>query len=740
MLLRVLGKWGWVISGLFLAHLSYGNPVAPLNIDSLKREIAVQVEQNQLNALLQSYETLGRFYFQENRFDEAINCYTEGLRLGRRLGDLERQFFFLHYLGSMYFYPKDEYQKSLDYLEEAQKLVKQLPEGKITAEQIVRNEVKLAEVYNTIGDVEQAFAHQIVALDLAEANEDTFQMAVGYRILGVIHGHQNQFKSSLQFFKQAYRLHQTLDDPYQSDSPESREIAYNYFTTLASIGATFLELDSLDAALHFIGEASLLADSIDHAYGQAYCKALLGSYFLMKKSYDDALTYLKECVDMFKSLGLRQECAVFSLQIANLYTEQAEYWAALQSLDRAETDALSLVHPRLMQDIYQKRSEVNEKLGRVGEAFTYYKKYVQYRDSLVNEDRLSSLTTTNLEQQQAVKEQQEQIQTLQKANDSTKRLAIWIGLSLIVIFLAVILLITRNRNKDLKAINLILNQKNEEIRLQNERLASSNEDLRQFAHVTSHDLREPLRSIGSFASLLRRRYKGRLDEEADEFISFIEKGVQRMDKLLGDLLAYSMAGIFQHKLELVDVKEVITLIISRLHQEKRLHGVKVTLRELPIIRANRVQIIQLFSQLIDNAIKFRSEEKPQILIRAESRGNVYLFSVQDNGIGMADEYRDKIFGLFLRLHTRKSKYQGTGVGLSICKKIVEQHQGKIWIESEEGKGTTVFFSLPDDPTPKQLAKQTKESVRQHAKSGSSHVDGETSLKEKLVKNLPLSIK
>ncbi|MEO0639688.1 MAG: ATP-binding protein, partial [Bacteroidota bacterium] len=131
--------------------------------------------------------------------------------------------------------------------------------------------------------------------------------------------------------------------------------------------------------------------------------------------------------------------------------------------------------------------------------------------------------------------------------------------------------------------------------------------------------------------------------------------------------------------------------------EKATAGAKISLHDLPSIQANRKQMIQLFHHLIDNSIKFRKDESPQISIRAEKRGSYYLFSVEDNGIGMEEAYQDKIFGLFLRLHTKKSKYKGTGIGLSICKKIVEQHKGKIWIDSKLGDGTTVYFTLPKDP-------------------------------------------
>ncbi|MEL7341087.1 MAG: ATP-binding protein [Bacteroidota bacterium] len=222
--------------------------------------------------------------------------------------------------------------------------------------------------------------------------------------------------------------------------------------------------------------------------------------------------------------------------------------------------------------------------------------------------------------------------------------------------------------------------------------------MRQFAHVTSHDLREPLRNISSFATLLSRKYAELLDKEGGEYLGFITTGVRKMDRLLNDLLTYSVVGVFDHEYSQVDIGRTIADIMRRLQQNKATQGARIALKDLPVIKANSQQMDQLFTQLIDNAIKFRDPaRKPEIVIRSEARDQGYVFSVSDNGIGMDKAYKDKIFALFLRLHNQQSAYEGSGIGLSIVKKIVEQHEGKIWIESEVGKGTTVFFFLPKDP-------------------------------------------
>ncbi|MEO1449073.1 MAG: ATP-binding protein, partial [Bacteroidota bacterium] len=464
---------------------------------------------------------------------------------------------------------------------------------------------------------------------------------------------------------------------------------------IASMSAAYLEMNKLDTASYYIQRSKSLADSIDHQYGVAYSEALAGNVSLKRKEYDKALDQLIQAVELFKRMGIKKESASFSIQIAEIYVQTDNPRKALSVLDESAKIAEELRALFLLRDIYKTRADAHEKLGQMDLAYGFYKQHVQYKDSLLNEKRLAELA--QIEHRHTVQEKNQEIATLQeqKAN-SQRRLFIFTIVGSVVI-LSGLLYLGYNRNRRLRHFNEELGLKNEEIRMQNQRLKASNEDLRQFAHVASHDLREPLRSIGSFTTLLRRRYYDKLDEDANEFINFISEGVNRMDMLLGDLLAYSVVGIFHTEYHQTDINTIITEIIANLNREKGHVGAKITIQNLPTITANRRQMIQLFTHLIDNAIKFRAENNPKIEISAQRQGNGYLFAVKDNGIGMDEAYTEKIFSLFLRLHTKKSQYTGTGIGLSICKKIVEQHRGRIWIDSHPGEGTTVFFTLPSSP-------------------------------------------
>ncbi len=233
----------------------------------------------------------------------------------------------------------------------------------------------------------------------------------------------------------------------------------------------------------------------------------------------------------------------------------------------------------------------------------------------------------------------------------------------------------------------------QKLALKAEELARSNADLEVFAYVASHDLQEPLRMVASYTQLLARRYKGKLDAEADEFIGFAVDGAARMQQLIQDLLSYSRLTTRGKTPCFTLAEAACHTALDNLQESIKISKTLVSVGPLPAVLADATQLTQLFQNLIGNAIKYCSERTPEIHVGATSTASEWIFSVQDNGIGIEPQYFERIFQMFQRLHTRM-EYSGTGIGLAICRRIVERHGGKIWLESEYGRGSTFLFSIP----------------------------------------------
>lgn len=224
-------------------------------------------------------------------------------------------------------------------------------------------------------------------------------------------------------------------------------------------------------------------------------------------------------------------------------------------------------------------------------------------------------------------------------------------------------------------------------------LSRTNDELRQFAYIASHDLQEPLRTVGSYAQLLAKRYRGKLDKDAEDFIHYIVDGVTRMHVLLNDMLAYSrVTDANARPMSQADTNKILGNALANLEATIKENQAQVTHGEMPVVVGDEVQLTQVFQNLIGNGIKYRQAAPPKIHIVAEQRDAEWFFSVRDNGIGIEPKYRDRIFGIFKRLHGKE--LPGTGMGLAICKKIVERHGGRIWVDSKPGEGSVFQFTIP----------------------------------------------
>jgi PAS domain S-box-containing protein len=234
----------------------------------------------------------------------------------------------------------------------------------------------------------------------------------------------------------------------------------------------------------------------------------------------------------------------------------------------------------------------------------------------------------------------------------------------------------------------------EELRLAAEDLSRSNKDLEQFAYVASHDLQEPLRAVGGFMGLLKNQYYDKLDDQAREYIDFSVDGAERMQGLIEGLLTFSRIGTRGGEFAPVNLKDALDKALANLSVLVAESRVSITSDTLPVVKVDPVQMTQLFQNLVANAVKFHGPHNPEIRVGAQRKERAWEIYVRDNGIGIEPQYFERIFMIFQRLHTR-TQYKGTGIGLAVCKKIVERHGGKIWVESVPGEGSAFYFTIPD---------------------------------------------
>jgi light-regulated signal transduction histidine kinase (bacteriophytochrome) len=251
------------------------------------------------------------------------------------------------------------------------------------------------------------------------------------------------------------------------------------------------------------------------------------------------------------------------------------------------------------------------------------------------------------------------------------------------------------RSLELSSAELLA--KNRKIETQKAELIRSNSELENFAYIASHDLREPLRTVQSYMQLLRRRYQSSLDATALEFIDYAVSGATRMRTLIDDLLTYARVASRRRPLVRIPLSEIVTEVLRSLEVRLTEKDAEIEVGELPEVVADPRQLEQLFQNLVANAVKFhKAGQRPKVIIKAERKDDEWMIRVSDDGIGIDPAYKEKIFVLFQRLHSR-DEYEGTGLGLAVSAKIVERHGGKMWVESELGQGATFLFTLPVEP-------------------------------------------
>lgn len=681
------------------------------NLDSLVRSIN-ETDKVELEEIASNLLSVGKIQLKQKNHNAALKSFTKVIEYTHRSS--------LH--AEAYFQIGKTYQKLEQHKLALENYLETL------RPQLIQHHKNIAQVYTPIansylalGEYEKAYDYQIRVLEIAENNGVLKQQGKVLYEIGTIFYYQDKFPEALTYYKKSLVLCEQLKN--------NQLIS----TCLGAMGSCYGQLGEIEQSLHYNQRYLALAQQVNYQPGIAYGLHNIASNYVSQTKYGIAMQTLERSLSLKKELNDKWGMISGLELIAEIYTNQHQLDLALTTLDKALAIALEINAKPRLQDLHKAYVDIYSIKGDYKKAYQHLKSHIDIKDSIINAESLEEMA--DRKSRYEIHKRETEILSLKKdktllEKDQQIDLLYKISFGIIIFLLAVIIGIFYNRYRLQRQNFDLLEDKNEQIRLKNEalqqananqleithllaeknellnhhnaqieksnqRLSAMNLELQHFTSVASHDLKEPLRMIGSYTSILKRRYIKNLDVSAQEFMGYITDATARMQALLDDLLSYSRAGSQRMEMEQVDLNDTLTIVHANLHHQLLDAGatLKVYNENLPAIQGSSTQMIQLFQNLVSNGVKFSGERKPVVQIKCTEQARTHLIQIKDNGIGIPLEYQDKIFEMFQRLHNH-NEYEGTGIGLATCKKIVERHAGKIWVDSIVGQGSTFNIELP----------------------------------------------
>jgi signal transduction histidine kinase len=576
----------------------------------------------------------------------------------------------------------------------------------------------LAIVHRKNGNYRVAFGYYEKVLALAEAIKDDEMISSSYHGLGMLHRETGIYDKAVNYLLKSLEIsvrmksqkniivsHLDIAQTYlrakdfdkalihiekadqfavaQNNQNKDAEAKSQLANVLQCYGEILFERGNIEGALKKYEEALIFHKALDVKVNIARTLMLIADVHFKKKEFGQVAATYKTCLS-YESQLLEGDQAKLHYKIGVLYRQQnrnteaeVEFLKSLKIADKLDIKEIAQPANYQMFLIYFDKHENARALGYLNIANAL-------NDSLFNANKIRR--TAEMELKFDSEKRENEINTL-RARETRFLLVVSISAFLmIVLFLGFLI---QMRGRSFSAMKI----KNDEIQQQYKRLEESNEILSQFAYVAAHDLKEPLRSIGSYVGLIQMKYAKDLPPDAKEYMQFVNSGVKRMYSLLTDLLDFSQVISQQPGAEVIRPDEVLEDVKANLRNAIESKNAQVVCMEnLPSIRMNRSHLLQLFQNLIGNALKFTTITPVVTIEGKEENGNIVL-TIQDNGIGINKEYKNKVFVLFQQLN-KKDKFDGTGIGLTICKNIVEKYNGRIWFDSEENIGTKFYISIP----------------------------------------------
>ncbi|MFK8004816.1 MAG: ATP-binding protein [Saprospiraceae bacterium] len=702
----------------FIVALTIGicNPIFANTLDSLLSRVSYLNSHNQTSELAILYFQIGEELYYSDSFEEAAVNFSLGLKVIDLEKDKATYFDLLLGLGKAE-KRLNKYENSLEHFSKIIDSKKIQPTNKILA----NTHNHLGSIYKSLGEYEKAYQEQLNAIHFHELEKNKNGIGRGYYEIGSILFYQERFEQAIEYYAKAY--------DYFTQIKHEKLI----YSSLAAMGSAHQKLGNLTESSDYGERALNLARTLNYKTGIAYSLGNVAQVKLLQNKEKEAKEMLMEALKLKKELNDPWAIIGGHLGIvrATLVCKMPE--KAIPHLKTALELSKKIKSKTRELETYQEYEKVYKALNDFPKSYFYLKKHSMLKDSILNEKTVQEMGQTK--RRFELEKKENEIALLRTKNENLEykkkiqRLQGGMFLSIFFILLIYIgmnkkrlqkqqqtnlileqqkekiqiqndaLKISRSQllefNVLLENNNKLLEEKNNEINIKNDQLKNSNEDLQNFAYVASHDLKEPLRMIHSYTSLLKRRYNDLFDETGQEFMFYVTDAVQRMEVMLNDLLDYSRVDSTGGKDTAVDTQDVLLIVNSNLTNVlEEQNGTLIYDKEkFPVVKSNLSRMTQLFQNLVSNGLKFKGEKDPVVVIDCKKESGEYIFSVKDNGIGISPDNQKKVFEMFKRLHS-KDEYEGTGIGLATCKKIVQKQGGEIWIESEVGQGTTFFFSMP----------------------------------------------
>ena len=588
------------------------------------------------------YAALSRLYTATNNFKEALRIAKDGLALLKNIDDAE-------IIAELYQSLVQAYLKSQDYgnLEEYASTLLKLSQTLQDVEKQIVALNNLAIVNSIRNDFKTAMGYFIDALELGRKIAYRQSIANSLINIGTIYAH-------LQNHDEALKRYLNIIDDYQ-DVLEKNTLAIVY----NNVGNINYRKNDVEQAHFYFKKTLELAQESQYQEMIALALTQISRAYRLENNTTDALIFAEESRQLMVDLGDVNGKQINLINLGQLHYDLGDFESAISLTNQGLDISIEAQDELNTMKAYELLATIYAYLKDFEKAYSYQFAYTQLQESVENEQR--NLQALDIEIRYDIREKQIQIEQLQRENEYQGQLL----------------------------------EQSKQIEQQNIELTQANEELQQFAYVVSHDLKEPLRMIASYIQLMLRRLpKEIVVADIETYSNFINEGVTRMNLLLDGLLQYATVGEEKEEKEDFDIKDIAeyaTFNLKLLIQES---NAEINIGEMPTLNVLASRFTQIFQNLISNAIKFRKPDtNPIINITCEKRKKDYLFKVSDNGIGISKEHRERVFVIFQRLHTRK-QYEGTGIGLSICQKIIVRLGGKIWVEGEVGVGTTFCFTVP----------------------------------------------